>query len=112
MADDPDKDGAWQRQHKREELVFGVVVRGDKGLRHSGGVIDLSAGGLKVRIEGDIPAGTEVRVDIPDLKFVATGIIVRSDRVPDAYLVGIRFKELQEIITGKLLEYKIRRRIR
>lgn len=112
MADISKEEAEALRRHRREELVLPVVLRGDQGLRYAGGIIDLSAGGTKVRIEGEIPVGTELRVDISALRFVATGIVVRSDRVPDGSLVAVKFKEPQDMIPGRLLEYKLRLRSR
>lgn len=100
--------GKADRRHTREELVLRVSLRVANLLPNSGTLIDLSVTGVKVQVNEEIPVGTECRVDIPSLKFIATASVIRIEQYVATYFIALKFNEPQDSIPGKLLEYKVR----
>lgn len=100
--------GKADRRFTREELVLRVTLRVANVPPNSGTLIDLSVTGVRVQVNDQVPVGTECRVDIPALKFIATATVIRSEPYVTTFLIALKFNEPQDIIPGRILEYKVR----
>jgi c-di-GMP-binding flagellar brake protein YcgR len=94
-----------RRKYARAASIFGVNVklydvagRPDmSGRELPGRTSDLSEGGVRLLLEGDLPAGTEVSLRIslkePPCAFTHTGIVrwCRKDDAVEVYHVGLEF---------------------
>ncbi len=110
MPQDGPLEGGTGRKYLREHLVLRVTVTPEKQLPLSGVMVDVSIAGIKVSCERDIPAGTAVTVRVPELKLTAAAHVVRNYRRTAECLVALQFDEVQPLLTGKLVEYKVRNR--
>ncbi|HNW91671.1 MAG TPA: PilZ domain-containing protein [bacterium] len=109
-AEERAMEGSSGRRYNREKLILRAAVRLPNGMNYAGVVSDVSVVGICLYLDHELPVGTAGKVQIADMKFAADGTVVRVVRKKDVYEVALQFDGEQQGITGKILEYKVRRR--
>lgn len=105
----PERRGRADRQHQREAVVLRAVTMFDGEPPLSCSVIDISPGGLRLKLEFLTPAlGAEVALTIEALGVRVIGRVIRTYDTPTGLEVAVQFSSIQNQIPGKLLQYKLK----
>lgn len=105
----PERKGKADRQHQREYVVLRAVVSFDGGPPSSCGLMDISAGGCRLKMEFEAPdVGATVVIGVESIAFRGSGKVVRTFNTPTGLEVAVKFNDLQQHIPAKLLQYKLR----
>ncbi|MEK8023071.1 MAG: PilZ domain-containing protein [Candidatus Hydrogenedentota bacterium] len=105
----PERKGKADRQHHREYVVLRAIACFDNGPPTSCGLMDISAGGCRLKNEYDRPregASTVIAVDA--IQFRGIGTVVRTFDTPTGVEVAVKFDQLQPQIPAKMLQYKLK----
>lgn len=96
------------RRHRRERIPVPAQIFRAEGLRMTGGLVDISVGGVRISTDQPLDEGEAVQVRIEKFRFVAKGRVLRVYPTSIGYDVAIRFDQEHPEITSRLLEYKAR----
>jgi hypothetical protein len=101
--------GRADRRHHREYVVLRAVVIFNDGHPMSCGLMDISVGGARLKLDDTPPNdGDRVLLYVELLKFRGKGSVIRTYYTPTGTEVAIKFDEQQAGMPGKLLEYKLK----
>lgn len=101
--------GRADRRHQREYVVLRAVVVFNDGPPMSCGLMDISVGGARLKLD-DLPPndGDLALVYVEQLKFRGKATVIRTYYTPTGTEVALKFDEPQHGMPGKLLEYKLK----
>lgn len=103
-----ERKGRADRAHPREYVVLRAVVCFNTEPPLSCGLIDLSAGGARLKLEHLMPeVGSTVALEVGAIGVRVTGKVIRTWDTPTGLEVAIQFNSIQPAIPGKLLQYKL-----
>lgn len=97
------------RQHQREYIVLPASVSFDGDVPCSCGLMDISVGGAKIKVEIEAPEdNSEVSLAVDALKLRIRGSVIRTYSTPTGVEIAIRFERLYSEVPRGLLDYKLR----
>lgn len=118
MADDPgakgedvpaERKGRADREHARESVVLRAVAVFDTDPPLSCGLMDISAGGCRLKLEYLAPrVDADVILAVDPIGLRVSGKVVRTYDTPTGLEVAIRFNSVQTQVPGKMLQYKLK----
>lgn len=105
-----EKKGREERKHARENIVLRVIAVFGEEYPVSCGLIDVSVGGARLKIDSLVPPpdSCPVVLSIESLKIRLRGKVLRSMPTTTGAEVAVRFDEQHGEVPGRLLEYKLR----
>jgi hypothetical protein len=101
--------GRADRRHHREYVVLRAVVVFNDDPPISCGLMDISVGGARLKLDDTPPAdGARALLYVEQLKFRGKAKVIRTYYTPTGTEVALQFEEQQHGMPGKLLEYKLK----
>lgn len=108
-SDTGERRGRSDRKHHRESVVLRAVVIFNDGPPMSCGLIDISVGGARLKLDDTPPNdGDLALLYVEVLKFRAKATVIRTYYTPTGTEIALKFLEPQTNMPGRLLEFKLR----
>ena len=96
------------RKYHRERIPVPVTFCRPEGIKTTGGLVDISVGGVRVSVDHPPAPGQEVSIEIQKFRFHGKGTILRIYPTSIGYDVAVKFDREYPEVVGRMLEYKVR----